>query len=65
LNEGTLHVHFDLIDLRLFLYVVEAGSITAGAARAALGHSVPSASHPSLPFPVFGTACETGRLLRT
>jgi DNA-binding transcriptional LysR family regulator len=29
-------VHFDLIDLRLFLHVVEAGSITAGAARAGL-----------------------------
>jgi DNA-binding transcriptional LysR family regulator len=29
-------VHFDLTDLRLFLHVVEAGSITAGAARAGL-----------------------------
>ncbi|MFC7738478.1 LysR substrate-binding domain-containing protein [Roseomonas sp. GCM10028921] len=29
-------MHFDLTDLRLFLHVVEAGSITAGAARAGL-----------------------------
>lgn len=29
-------MHFDLIDLRLFLHVVDAGSITAGAARAHL-----------------------------
>ncbi|MFC0386679.1 helix-turn-helix domain-containing protein [Muricoccus vinaceus] len=35
-------MHFDPTDLRLFLHVVEAGSITAGAARAGL--SLASAS---------------------
>jgi len=35
-------VHFDLIDLRLFLHVAEEGSITAGAARSGL--ALPSAS---------------------
>jgi len=29
-------MHFDLTDLRLFLHVAEAGSITAGAARSGL-----------------------------
>ncbi|MEE7561380.1 LysR family transcriptional regulator, partial [Xanthomonas sp. Kuri4-2] len=29
-------MHFDLTDLRLFVAVAEAGSITGGAARAAL-----------------------------
>lgn len=29
-------MHFDLTDLRLFLHVVEAGSITAGVSRAGL-----------------------------
>lgn len=36
-------MHFDLTDLRLFLYVVEAGSITAGAARAGLALASASA----------------------
>ncbi|NBB08598.1 LysR substrate-binding domain-containing protein [Pseudomonas sp. SLFW] len=35
-------MHFDLIDLKLFLHVTEAGNITAGAARSHL--SLPSAS---------------------
>jgi molybdate transport repressor ModE-like protein len=35
-------MHFDLTDLRLFAAVVEEGSITAGASRAAI--SLPSAS---------------------
>ena len=36
-------MHFDLTDLRLFLQVVEAGSITAGAARAGLALASASA----------------------
>src|SRR5512145_1280604 len=36
-------MHFDLIDLRLFLNVVEAGSITAGAARSGLALASASA----------------------
>lgn len=36
-------MHFDLTDLRLFLHVVEAGSITAGAARAGLALASASA----------------------
>lgn len=36
-------MHFDLTDLRLFLYVAEAGSITAGAARAGLALASASA----------------------
>lgn len=36
-------MHFDLIDLRLFLHVVEAGSITAGAARSGLALASASA----------------------
>jgi DNA-binding transcriptional LysR family regulator len=36
-------MHFDLIDLRLFLHVAEAGSITAGAARAGLALASASA----------------------
>jgi DNA-binding transcriptional LysR family regulator len=35
-------MHFDLVDLRLFLHVAEAGSITAGAEHAGL--SLASAS---------------------
>jgi len=35
-------LHLDLVDLRLFLHVVEAGSITGGAARSHL--ALPSAS---------------------
>jgi DNA-binding transcriptional LysR family regulator len=36
-------MHFDLIDLRLFLHVAEAGSITAGAARSGLALASASA----------------------
>jgi DNA-binding transcriptional LysR family regulator len=36
-------MHFDLVDLRLFLHVAEAGSITAGAARAGLALASASA----------------------
>ncbi|MBL6456610.1 LysR family transcriptional regulator [Belnapia sp. T6] len=36
-------MHFDLTDLRLFLHVVEAGSITAGAARSGLALASASA----------------------
>lgn len=36
-------MHFDLIDLRLFRHVAEAGSITAGAARAGLSLAAASA----------------------
>ena len=36
-------MHFDLIDLRLFLHVVETGSITAGAARSGLALASASA----------------------
>lgn len=36
-------MHFDLIDLRLFLHIVEAGSITGGAARAGLALASASA----------------------
>jgi DNA-binding transcriptional LysR family regulator len=35
-SKATRRVHYDLVDLRLFQHVVEAGSITAGAARAHL-----------------------------
>jgi len=36
-------MHFDLVDLRLFLHVAEAGSITAGAARSGLALASASA----------------------
>ena len=36
-------MHFDLTDLRLFLHVAEAGSITAGAARSGLALASASA----------------------
>jgi DNA-binding transcriptional LysR family regulator len=36
-------MHFDLTDLRLFLHVVEAGSITGGAARSGLALASASA----------------------
>ena len=43
LIDGAWHMHLDLTDLRLFLLVVEAGSITAGAARAGLALASASA----------------------
>ena len=42
-SQAKARMHFDLIDLRLFRHVAEAGSITAGAARAGLALASASA----------------------
>ena len=55
-------MRFDLTDLRLFLHVVEAGSITRGAERMHLAIAA-GATSPLMPRPVSsGVSHETRRL---
>jgi DNA-binding transcriptional LysR family regulator len=54
-------MHFDLTDLRLFLHVVEAGSITAGAARSGLALASASARVQGMEAQVGIALLERGR----
>ncbi len=54
-------MHFDLTDLRLFLHVAEAGSITAGAARSGLALASASARVRSMEEQAGVALLERGR----
>ncbi|SUZ34919.1 LysR family transcriptional regulator [Xanthomonas arboricola pv. juglandis] len=54
-------MHLEFVDLRLFIAVVEAGSITAGAQRAALSLAAASARIRALESQVGAALLERGR----
>lgn len=58
---GSLPVRFDLVDLRLFLHVAEAGSITAGAERAGLALASASARVRGMEEALGAALLERGR----